>query len=144
MAVGASATYGGKRYSENVTARLYIGVHARVVDVTAAWVALWSSAMCACTKTPLRAAAFAWPLAAFTRLVELTSCFMARSICGMRRHPTLHLCWYESDSLTLFLGRGKNHSHQVGSSRECPAPKSVSGSLERLDRRRVPRLSAEG
>jgi hypothetical protein len=44
MAVGAPATYGGKRYSESVTsmtARLYIGVHARVASVTAAWVALW-------------------------------------------------------------------------------------------------------
>ena len=44
MAVDASATYGGKRYSESVTsvtARLYIGVHARVASVTAARVALW-------------------------------------------------------------------------------------------------------
>ena len=43
MAVGAPATYAGKRYSESVTsvtARLYIGVHARVASVTAAWVAL--------------------------------------------------------------------------------------------------------
>jgi hypothetical protein len=40
MAVGAPATDGGKRYSESVTsvtARLYIGVHARVASVTAAW-----------------------------------------------------------------------------------------------------------
>jgi len=41
MAVGAPATYGGKRYSESVPARLYIGVQARVASVTAAWVALW-------------------------------------------------------------------------------------------------------
>jgi hypothetical protein len=28
---------------------------------------------------------------------------------GLRRHPTLHLCWYESASVTILLDCAKNH-----------------------------------
>jgi hypothetical protein len=62
-----------------VAARLYIGVHARVADVTGLGgvVAIGDVHL---LEDALRAAAFAWPLPAFTRWIELTNCFMAWSI----------------------------------------------------------------
>ena len=69
-----------QRHSESVTrvaARLYIGVHARA-DVIAAWVGVVTVGHVLLQRT--RAAAAAWLLPAFTRLVELMSCCMAESI----------------------------------------------------------------
>jgi hypothetical protein len=83
MAVTAFPTYGGNgipKVSRVWRRSLYIGVHARDGDVTAAWLVLWPFGHVRLHEDALRAAAATWPLPTFTRLVELTSCFMARSI----------------------------------------------------------------